>query len=340
MARRGKITGRRPLKKKTPIINATVLNCLYCGEKYSINDFYDSDSEFFNTYIKLPYCKGCIEKLYQKFLKDYENLGYDNPDRKAMERLCMGFDLYYDDNVFSAAMKKKDTSYKDTPVTGLYFKQVKLCQYRDKNYDTTLRQKTVSKESLEIKEFDKTEETNMIEDAKRFFGTGFSESDYLFLQEQYEDWTTRHECETKSQEEIFKQLCFTQLQLLKAQRANEDTKDLNATFLKQLEVAKLQPKQNSNEANSNAQTLGTLIDKWENTRPIPEIDEDLKDVDKIGLYLDVFFRGHLAKMMGLKNAFSNLYSKFMKKYTVEKPEYNDDEDNEALFDAIFGNQDI
>ena len=99
----------------------------------------------------------------------------------------------------------------------------------------------------------------------------------------------------------------------------------------------MQPKQNHNESNSNAQTFGTLIDKWENTRPIPEIDEDLRDVDKIGLYLDVFFKGHLAKMMGLKNGLSNLYTKFMKKYTVERPEYDDDEDGEALFDAIFGN---
>ena len=41
-------------------------------------------------------------------------------------------------------------------------------------------------------------------------------------------------------------------------------------------------------------------------------------------------------MMGIKNAFSNLYTRFMKKYTVSKPEYNDDENSEALFDAIFG----
>ena len=80
-----------------------------------------------------------------------------------------------------------------------------------------------------------------------------------------------------------------------------------------------------------------MIDKWENTRPIPEIDEELRDVDKIGWYIDVFFRGHLSKMMALKNGLSNLYSKFIKKYTVEKPEYDNDEDSEALFDAIFGN---
>ena len=42
-------------------------------------------------------------------------------------------------------------------------------------------------------------------------------------------------------------------------------------------------------------------------------------------------------LLGLKNGLSRLYSKFMKKYTVEKPEYKDDETNEALFDAIFGN---
>ena len=27
----------------------------------------------------------------------------------------------------------------------------------------------------------------------------------------------------------------------------------------------------------------------------------------------------------------------MKKYTVEKPEYNDEENSEILFDSIFGN---
>ena len=53
--------------------------------------------------------------------------------------------------------------------------------------------------------------------------------------------------------------------------------------------------------------------------------------------MDIFYRGHLSKMMGLKNGLSNLYTKFMKKYTVNKPEYNDEENSEVLFDAIFGN---
>ena len=65
------------------------------------------------------------------------------------------------------------------------------------------------------------------------------------------------------------------------------------------------------------------------------MDPELKDVDGIGLLIDVFFKGHLSKMMGLRNAFSTLYDKFMKKYTVDKPEMNE-EDEEALFNQIFG----
>ena len=170
-----------------------------------------------------------------------------------------------------------------------------------------------------------------------FFGSGFTDEDYKYLKREYDDWTARHECNTKAQEEVFKRICFKQLEILKATRRGEETKNLDATFQNLLDTAKLQPKQNSGEATADNQTLGTLIDKWENERPLPEIDEELRDVDKIGRYIDIFFKGHLAKMMGLKNGFSNLYNKFMKKYTVEKPEYNDEENSEVLFDAIFGN---
>ena len=171
---------------------------------------------------------------------------------------------------------------------------------------------------------------------RKFFGEGFDEKDYEFLWEQYLDWTERNEVEGKSQEELVKRLCFKQLEIYKATRTGANTKDLDASFQNLLNSANLSPKQIVSDE-QDVHSFGQLIQKLENTRPVAEIDEELKDVDKIGLYIDVFFKGHLAKMMGLKNGLSRLYTKFMKKYTVEKPEYKDDETNEALFDAIFGN---
>lgn len=329
--------GNKPLKKKEGIATPTTLHCLRCNEVYDSSEFYDSDSILYESIGKIPYCKECLDKFYQDYLKKYTTLEYQNPERKAIERICMFLDIYYKDDIYDAAVSKKEA---DTTLIASYFRQIKLYQYRKKNYDTTIHDKyKVMKDGDVMSVYTEQDEkqSDEIRAATKFFGSGFSDDDYIFLHEQYNDWTTRHECETKSQEEMFKQICFTQLELLKATRAKQDTKDLNATFLKQLEAAKLQPKQNKGETVSETQTFGTLIDKWENTRPIPEIDEDLRDVDKIGLYLDVFFKGHLAKMMGLKNGLSNLYTKFMQKYTVEKPEYNDNEDGEALFDAIFGN---
>ena len=98
----------------------------------------------------------------------------------------------------------------------------------------------------------------------------------------------------------------------------------------------VKPNQSNSNALTEAKTFGQLIQKWEEEKPIPEPDEDFKSVNKIGLYIDAFFKGHLSKMMNLKNAFSKTYENVMKKYAVDKPQYDEDADSETLFDQIFG----
>jgi len=311
--------------------------CLNCKKECIGSNYYLSDSIFFKELKRIPYCKTCIDEFYNYLLEKYKNEDCPFPERKAIKRICMAFDVYYDDSLFSSAVKQFEEK-NNASLISYYLRTSRLTQYKDKTYDDTILHDEKESISNGINIFNKNIEDRRVDEKTiNFFGTGFSDDDYEFLQKEYEDWTARHECKTKAQEEVFKQICFTQLELLKATRAKQDTKDLTATFLKQLEAAKLQPKQNSGDTTADNQTFGTLIDKWENTRPIPEVDEELRDVDKIARYVDIFYRGHLAKMMGLKNGLSNLYSKFMKEYTVEKPEYDVEEDSEVLFDAIFGN---
>lgn len=308
--------------------------CFYCGKEYVESNYYKSFGNFFDNIGKIPYCKQCIEKLYQYYFDKYTNEGYLNPEERAVKRVCMAMDIYYLDKVFNSAMNKvKETNI--SPM-GQYMRIIQLSQYQDKSYDNTILEVKQKELSESLMDMSNISERNVSEKTIKFFGAGFTDEDYEFLQEQYSDWTSRHECQTKAQEEVFKRICFKQLEILKATRLGEDTKNLDATFRDLLDTAKLQPKQNSGDAMSDAQTFGTLIDKWENERPLPEIDDDLKDVDKIAWYMDVFFRGHLSKMMGLKNGLSNIYNKFIKKYTVDKPEYDSDENNEAIFDAVFG----
>ena len=318
-------------------------SCLYCGNEYVDTNYYNSYSKFYSNTGKIPYCKQCIERFCQYYLEKYTNEGCLNPERKAIKRLCMILDVYFRDDVLKSSIKKVKDGTTETSLISQYMKIIQLYQYsRNKEtYENTITQEEKDGVvAIPISDIsDISDSRNVDENTIRFFGAGFNDNDYEFLKREYDDWVARHECKTKAQEEVFKRLCFKQLEILKATQRGEDTKDLDATFQKLLETAKLQPKQNVGDTTADNQTFGTLIDKWENTRPLPEIDEELKDVDKIGLYIDTFFRGHTCKMLNIKGAFSNLYSYMMKKFTVNKPEYNsedDDYDSEINFDKIFG----
>lgn len=310
--------------------------CFYCGKEYADTNYYKSYSKFFSIIGKVPYCKQCIEAFYQHYYEEYTNDGCLFPEKKAVERICMAFDIYYSDDIFDSAVKNAKKRQINISPMSSYIKIIQLHQYKGKSYSDTISDKEkedfVATLSADMSDSRKVDEKTM-----RFFGAGFSDEDYEYLKTEYDDWVARHECKTKAQEEVFKRICFKQLEILKATRRGEDTKNLDDTFQKLLDTAKLQPKQNSGDTTADNQTFGTLIDKWENERPLPEIDEELRDVDKIGLYIDTFFKGHTCKMLDKKNAFSNLYSAMMEKFTVNKPEYESDEDyDEVEFDKRFG----
>ena len=324
----------RPRKDNTLGINKELeipkYICYACGEV--------SKSERFSPVLKTelfkgmrnhaPICRKCLQKLYSHLLHDV----YDGDTYATIKRICSMYNIYFNDEVYESISNLNNDNLINNYIKNLNLKQYE--KHRGKTFDVTV---------IEEKELE-TEKNNYngnIEDitdkTRKFFGYGLTDEDYEFLQEQYNDWTSRSECVTKSQEELFKQICFCQLNLLKANRKGLDTKDLNRTLLNLLDSANIQPKQvSSNNADNNV--IGMRIANWEQNEPLPdliEIDEELKDVDKIGRYIDVFFKGHLSKSIGLKNGFSKLYEKFMKKYTVNKPEYEDDDISDAVFDSIF-----
>lgn len=326
---------------KPAIAKPTRLTCSRCGRQIDIIDLYKTTSPFYDTYKKIPFCKDCLDDLYQEYYDKYSKQGYNMPERKAVERICMALDIYFKESLFQTAMSQYEKT-PETPLIMLYIRTARVGRNYQRTYDDTIKDRfEVSKEEKEIKSiYDEDDEDFdiRVKEGQKIFGQGYERSDYIFLYDQYSDWTARHECGTKSQEELFKNICLTQLSLNKAQKTNNvsEIKQLNDAYIKLLDSAKLQPKQNAGDTTAENQTLGTLIDKWENTRPVPEVDEELRDVDKIGKYISTFFFGHLCKMIGVDNDYANEYEEYMKTYTVEKPEYTEDDADEAIYRAMFG----
>lgn len=306
------------------------ITCNCCGEKICISgrsNAYKTNGIMFKATGFIPCCKNCLESIYRRYLQYYRD-DYSNPAKKAIQKICMIYDLYFSDAVFESAIV--ESKKRKMTILSTYFKTINLVQYKTKTYDDSV----FSPETIIEERAEKVVPRGTIE----FFGEGFPADDYFFLQREYNDWITRNECNSKQQEEIFKNICFKQLELHKARLDGKDTSSLDKSFRDYLGTAGLQPKQKG-QTISEAHTFGTLLDKWENEKPIPEPEEEFKDVDGIQKYVNVFYKYQLAKMHNIKIPNSEIYDEYLKKYTVEKPEEIFNEDGDTVFDAIFGKED-
>ena len=315
------------------LINLDYIYCPQCNDFITRNNFYKSNDT--PSGINHTGCKKCLLKSATDY--DKKNGIYKDNKQKAKKTLML-MDLPFIEDVYDAALadvtnavneKNRGTAWQQ------YMVMIQsLPQYRGLHWENSeFKVNSEYDDEYEVKENQK-----IIKKAKKRFGPGYSNEDYMWLENQYQDWVSRYECETKAQEIIFQRIAFKTWEIMKATRNGQPTKDLDTSLQSLLSSGDLLPRQDKNNSASDSLTFGQLIDKWENEQPIPEPTDEFKDVDRIGLLIDVFFKGHLAKMMGLKNAFSRTYENFMKKYTVNKPEYDEDTDSEILFDQIFGKQ--
>lgn len=308
--------------------------CHYCGKV--LNEPMASDKvkgfpKIYNSLYegndyKLPICMECLEKLYIYFFKQLNSMG------DAIERICMLYDLYFDVELVAQAKK----NCLPNEIMSAYLSKLELKKYAGYSYGNTLEKKVI-----EVK---KTKPTvngqhlipeGLDAELVKFWGYGYEPEDYPLLQEKYEDWITKHECVSKSQELVFKTLSQLEVQIGRELQKGNDVTKLYRQLNEFLNAGNLQPKQTNDNKLTEQNTFGTLIKKWEMERPIAEPDPEWKDVDGIGKYISVWFLGHLCKMVGIRNKWSQLYEETIKQYTVEKSEYQSSVD-ELSFNDVFG----
>ena len=299
-----------------------------CGKKYTVQkgNFYYSQSPLYSGNGKYTsICRKCIDSLFEHYK---EVLG---DEEEAVKRVCCKLDMYYSHELYESTNKTTETMSRMASMVG----RLNIRQHASKTWDDTLDEMRPDAIDTfdDAKEVAKNGGIKISNKTIKFFGLGYEPEEYQELQADYDDWTSRHECVTKSQEEVFKNLCIASLNIRKAQQKGGKVSEAMRTFQDLLGTANIKPVQNSAIGQLDETSFGVLINKFENEDPIPEPEEEWKDVDGIVRYVTVYFLGHLCKMMGLKNSYSKMYEDEMAKYKVDKPEYENDD--EALFDAVF-----
>lgn len=305
-----------------------LLYCPVCDKFHARSAFYDDKRYGSGVY---PECKEALKKQaldYDKKTDTYK----DNRDKtiEVFRKLDLPFIQTLYDRAITQLEEDVDgrgirggTAYGSTLTTVKSLPPYNAWTFRQSQYDDTARY-----ESDEIRE--------ARPEIKKLFGDGFTESDYIFLQDKYDDFNQRTMVDSISQEQYVILICFNLLSQWKAQKAGQDVKDLVRSYNDLMAAANLQPKQNVGNAATDALSFGQLIEKWEQEEPIPEPDPEFKDVDGIGKYIRVWFYGHLCKALGIKNSYSKEYEEEIGKYTVEKPEDSDNQENIEIYEKLFG----
>ena len=313
------------------VFDNEILLCPKCNTWQKKEAGYYLDSEY--DIGRFPICKSCILKMVEQRENDNDP---PNETKESVQKVLRMMNRVYDDAFYNNCVKGALDAVNNRLVQSPFQTYITSIQSLPNWKGLTWEDSTFGDELPGQTEEDINENSRLIKAARKRFGREYTVQDLYFLESQYEDWVQRYACESKAQEILFQRIAFTQLAIEKAQKSGRDTEKLDKTLQDLMSSNSIKPAQNNANALTESKTFGQLIAKWEDEKPIPEPEDEFKDPDKVGLYVDVFFKGHLSKMMGLKNAFSSLYDRFMSKYTVKKPEYQEETDSEELFDQIFG----
>ena len=313
------------------LYNGNLIYCNKCDKFYPRGTYYSSKDFASGIY---PICKKCLideATDYNKSTKKHT----DNKEKtkKVLKKMNLPFyESLYLSNLDSV---KNEINEKNYGTAWQHYMTIikSLPQYQHDTWED-------SEFSDDDGEFSSTKENirSPRKEIKKIFGSGFSTEDYLYLQDQYDDWRKRTEIDSKPQETYIIRICFKLLDIWKAQKSGKDTKDLDRSLNELMNASNLQPKQNTTNFVNDSLTFGQLIEKWEQEEPIPEPTDEFKDVDGIGKYIRVWFKGYLGRALGLENVFTREFEEEISKYTVEKQEYAEEENSDDIYGKLFGKQ--
>jgi hypothetical protein len=294
------------------------ISCSSCGKSKDPKEYYTSNSPFHKHTGKLHVCKECF----------WDFVGDDVEKLKIALRMI---DRPFLVEILKSSQEESEGTNKN--LIKLYMKNLGMNQYKYSTWDdsdfighkTTKIQNRESKEVFIEEDSDDELSPQELKNLIHFFGKGFEMEDYIWLQNEYEDFLNRYECDSKGMELLIKEICLQQLDI-KNRRANGEKVDQQLKTLQDLlGSSNLKPVQETGANAVEQESFGTLIKKFEREKPIPEPDPIWKDVDGIGKYIKTFFFGHMARALGIENKYQDEYDKEINKYTVEHSDVEDGE---------------
>ena len=319
-----KVPGTKPANAKPVPEDRGKYYCSRCTRDYKKQkgNFPTSQSSLYrgnNGYLTI--CNHCADELLEHYKAALGN------EADAIKRLCLKFDIYWNPEIYQM-LNKANTSQSRIRA---YISKTNLYKYVGKTYDDTLDEEFQLSQSIvsvvdNISD-DNTDTVVIDKNIIRYWGTGFTPEMYIELEERRNYWLSTYPEDvvlSPGEDALLRQICNLEISI-NHDRADGKPIEKSVNALNNLLGSmNIKPSQ-KRENDENYIPFGVTLMQFEEGYPIPEPDPDFADVDGLRKNVISWFLGALCKTSGIDNIYSQEYEEELAKYTVERPEYSDDE---------------
>lgn len=321
-------------------VSSEKARCYKCGADYSRHKGYFPVSYALQHkgVGHVPVCKECIDNMYNTYLAQC------NDAKSAVRQMCRKLDLYWSDSVYEVVSRKSTTRTMMTQ----YIAKINSVTFAGKSYDDTLSAEGTlwsyiatnnensekASPELDTRADEEENEIEIPEEVKTFWGTGYTTAMYIELEQRRAYYMSRlpdGELDIGS-EALIRQICNLEVTIAKDSASGRSIdKSVNSlnTLLGSLNLKPTQRKNEDMETELSSTPMGVWLYRYENKRPLPEIEKDDNYIKK---YIFTWM-GHLCKMLGVKNGYTRLYEEEVNRLRVAKPEYDDEDDETVLINS-------
>ena len=261
--------------------------CYHCGYSHAPSKFYKSQSGLYSGVGHLPICKSCFDEQFGEYTRKYRD------SVKAMHRMCMAYDLYFNESLF------KSCDPKDRAVVGKYFRKLNIVQYKNYTFDSSLNEDLLSSGQGEFDTSSSEDGDKIDPNMIQMWGEGFSPADYDVLGDHYKLLKDANPQCDSNQEIFINDLCYIKMQQMRAIREGrvDDFSKLTESYRKTFTQAGLKTVRDTSADEDF--TIGVNIETIEKYTPAEyyKNKELYKDFDGLGDYISRFLLRPLRNLM-------------------------------------------
>lgn len=270
--------------------NSPLLNCL--GDIRE-SEFYVSWSKF--TDGKVPYCKNCVNKIYEYYLQE------TGSDKTALYFTLMKLDIPFIEEIYNSIAEKKTVTI-STYITTLQRRTT--CQ--EIWSDFTATDVKLDENEVHIQTVD--DKKRELDNLEKTWGKQDCVEDYDFLEDTFSRYTKGVDFINPQQEDLYKDLCRDRLLLRKINdnryNGEESLDKVQNRISKTMAILKLDQFEENKPKTISEQLMFTKIAQIEQTKPADLYKEPKKyrDFNKIKMYYkDLVLRPLLNTLVGSKD---------------------------------------